>query len=427
MFLEFRPNFVFKVTNECEIIEGEWVLSSDSTLLVIRIPDSPDPLNQLEDEWVVTWLSDTEMHFIEQDDKGDEEFQLKVAPLQSISCQSCENFTNILTDSTWSITSLVGGANDVTEGSFGSYMEFGLDGKVILHIDDKQFIGYWAVTDNCHTLEIQWAEDQMLPELYNRLANAWYINETTFDFISLENIDTDAKLQITKGQVIDCKEIHNSLLNTSWYIDYMAINTDDVSTSFIGTGLTFLENGQLATEVIVGPAVLGSWGLTGDCSGLLLDIQAGQLTELSREWIITDITNDKITLVYEEGSLRMELHLIKGQPKLSIECTEFIDYILEGSWAVKKYKENEQSDNRFEGYNYQFKEDGRLIAWNSEHEIIGRWYPIRDCGYIIIEIDQNSAMKDMAGKWRIENYNDNSIIMVYVKMSKTRTVELIRN
>ena len=33
VFVEFQPNFIFRVTNECNVVEGEWALSSDSTLL----------------------------------------------------------------------------------------------------------------------------------------------------------------------------------------------------------------------------------------------------------------------------------------------------------------------------------------------------------------------------------------------------------
>ncbi len=428
VFLEFLPHFVFKITKECEIVEGEWILSSDSTLLVIRIPDSPEPLGQLEDEWVITWLTDSEMNFIEQDDKGDEEFSLQVVPFQALSCQSCDNFTNILTDSIWSITMFTGGANEVTGETRGSYLDFKDDGVVVLHIEGEELVGMWAITDKCQTLVIQWQDDQMLPMPYHLLENTWIIQQTNNQFIAFENETSDASLQITKGRIPLCDELQANMLNTSWFIDYMVINDDDVSENFIGTGLTFLENNQLATEVVVGPAVLGEWILTGNCDQLRLNIQAGQLTELSREWIITDIQDEKITLVYEEGTLRMELHLNKGKPILTIKCIELINYLVQGEWSVKNYTENEKgTDTRFEGYNFQFKKDGELFIWNSDTEIAGTWYPIRNCGYIVIEIDRNSVMGPMAGEWKIENYNDNGLTMVYDKMSKKRKVEFTRN
>lgn len=428
VFLEFRPNLIFKITKQCEIVEGEWILSSDSTLLVIRIPDSQEPLRQLDDEWVITWLTDSEMHIIEQDDKGDEEFHLQVVSLHSLSCQSCDNFINILTDSIWSITMLSGGANDVAEETRGSYLVFEENGEVVLHIEDEEITGSWAITDNCQTLVIQWLEDQILPEQYRRLENTWFIQQNDHQFMAFENEASDGRLQITKGHLPLCEDLLTNMLNTSWFIDYMVINDDDVSDNFIGTGLTFLENNQLATEVVVGPAVLGEWMLTGNCDQLKLDIQAGQLTELSREWIITDFKDEKIILVYEQGTLRMELHLNKGKPQLTAKCIELIEYIVQGEWSVKNYSENEQGDDPlFDGYYFKFKEDGELIIWNSDKKIAGIWYPIRDCGYIVIEIDRNSVMRRMAGEWKIENYRDNGITMVYDKMSTKRKVELIRN
>ena len=138
VFLEFRSNFIFKITKGCDIIEGEWILSSDSTLLVIRIPDGHQPLDQLDDEWVITWLTDSEMRFIEQDNKGDEEFHLSTAPLPAINCQSCENVVEILTDSIWAITSFTVGSNDMTEQTRGSYLDFNRNGDVILYHDYEE-------------------------------------------------------------------------------------------------------------------------------------------------------------------------------------------------------------------------------------------------------------------------------------------------
>jgi len=428
VFLEFRVNSIFKITSACEIVEGEWILSSDSTLLVIRIPGISEPLSQLEDEWVVTWLTDSEMHIIEQDDKGDEEFHFQVAPLQSLSCQSCDNITNVLTDSVWSITKLTGGANDVTNETRGSYLDFKENGMVVLHVDDEELIGFWAITDNCQTLVIQWDSELMLSDQYRRLENNWFIQQTDHKFIAFENESGDASLQITKGRIPQCAEIQSSLLNTSWFIDFMAINNDDVSDNFIGTGLTFLENNQLATEVSVGPAVLGEWVPNEDCDHLILNIPVGQLKELSREWIIIDIKDEIITLVYEEGTLRMELHLKMGKPELTTKCMELINYLVQSEWTVKNYSENGQvDDTRFDGYYFQFEEGGKLTTWNSDNNITGSWYPTNDCEYIVIKIDTNSVMGPLAEKWKIENYVDNSISLVYDKMSKKRTLELIRN
>ncbi len=428
VYLEFRPNFVFKITKECAVIEGEWILASGNTLLVIRVPDSQEPMSQLEDEWIITKLTDTEMHIIEQDDKGDEEFHFQVAPLQSLSCQSCDNITSILVDSVWSITMLAAGANDVTSETKGAYLDFQEDGLVILHIDEEELVAFWVITDNCQSLEIKWKDNQMLPKQYLRLEDTWSIQETDLQLIVFENEETDANLQIVKGRIPECPDLLSDMLNTSWFIDYMAINDDDLSGHFVGTGLTFLENDQLATEVVVGPAVLGGWMISGACDRLDIEIQSGQLKVLSRQWIITDIENEKITMVYEEGTLRMELHLKKGKPVRTDHCVELIEYIVQDKWSVKAYSEDDQSDDtRFKGYYFRFKENGHLNTWNSDQQVTGKWYPINSCRSLVIEIDKNSIMEPLAGEWEIEQYRDNSITLVYEVMGKTRTLELVRN
>ena len=427
VFLEFRPNFVFRVTSGCDVTEGEWILSSDSTLLVVRMPNSMEPLNQLADEWVITWLTDTEMRLIEQDNKGDEEFHLSTAPLRAISCQLCNNISKVLTDSIWSITKFAGTENDFTEEARGSYLDFEESGDVTMHVDGNEIQGHWALTDQCSTLVIQWKDGQVYPELYCQLADSWYIHEAGNESVLLEN-ENIAELDLSKGPIPDCQELHKGILNTSWSIDHMSINQDDVSGNFRGTGFTFLEGNQLATEVLVGPAVLGSWLLSGNCDQLSVEIQAGHLKELSRDWSIIDIHDNEITLVYEEGALRMEMTLKKGKPEITQECLEFINFLTEQQWYFSSYTDGEKTPNTlFDGYNISFKDDGDVVVWNNDQEIVGKWFPIRDCTQIVVMIDRESDAGVLAGKWTITDSNYKEISMVYEKMDMNRSIELRRD
>ena len=233
---------------------------------------------------MVTWYSDTEMYLIEQDDKGDEEFHLEVAPLQALSCQSCDDITQALTGSDWSITLLNTQTNDATRDVRGSYFQFDNDGGVVLHHNDEELTGSWAIIDNCQTLVIQWSENQVYSESYENLENSWQLSQNDYDFMVFQNEDNDGTLELTMGQISQCMELESSVLNTSWFIERVLINMDDVSANFVGSGMTFLENNQLATDVPIGPAVLGEWILSGECDQLTLHIQAGLLSELSRTW-----------------------------------------------------------------------------------------------------------------------------------------------
>jgi hypothetical protein len=427
VFIEFRENFIFRITKGCDVIEGEWILSSDSTLLVIRVPDtSSESLKQLEDEWVVTWLTDNEMHFVEQDNKGDEEFHLSVAPLPALNCATCDNLMGILTDSVWSITSFITGANDLTEESRGSYLDFSPNGEVVLYTDYEENVGLWAVTDQCQLIQIQWLDDQLIDDFYSNLEDSWFIKSFDNTAIFLES-ESSSNLQITKGRIPDCETTYQDLLNTSWSIDYMSINEDDVSDNFLGTGFTFLEDNQLATEVIIGPAILGGWTIEGECNQLTLNIQAGQLKELSRAWVITSMEPDVMVLVFEEGTLRMEMHWRTGKPQVSDQCADLLDYLLEESWDIEKFTNDDQpSDHEIEAYHLIFNADGSLIVYDADTEITGRWYPSRNCQYLVVEIDKNSPAHGLSGTWEIEKREDQKIKLVYDKMSKRKTLELIK-
>jgi hypothetical protein len=242
---------------------------------------------------------------------------------------------------------------------------------------------------------------------------------------TLEN-SNNGELELMQGIVPPCQDLHASMLNTSWSIDFVSINEDNVSGNFSGTGFTLLENNQLTTEVLIGPAVLGGWMLTGNCDRITFDIQAGQLKELSREWMITSADYHTITLVHEDGSLRMEMHLRKGAPELSANCLELINHLEHGKWIIRKFTtNNSDSSAQFQTYDFQFKKDGTILVKNKTEEITGRWHPIRDCEQLRIEFDLKNSLSDLTGKWKVELF-ENGITMVCVKMQVTRTVEMVR-
>lgn len=423
VFLEFRPNAVFRITKGCEIIEGKWVLSNDSTVLVIRLPDPPEPLIQLEDEWVVTWLSNTELRLVEQDYKGDEEFHLQVAPLQALNCQTCHNLNTMLADNDWSITKFAAFDREFTDESRGAYLDFHINGEVVLYSGDHEIPGNWVLTDNCQTLVLKWYDDNSYYGHYQEMEDNWFILDITNEHISLETDDHD-RLELSMGKLQDCSQLRTELLNTSWTIDFMTINEDDVSQYFLGTGLTLLENNQLATEVLVGPAVLGDWQITGNCDHLVIQIQTGQLKELSREWVITEAYDDRLILVFEEGTLRIEMHLKKGVPRPSTDCLQFIDLVTR-EWVVNNFTENQSvQDNEYQGYHILFKDDGEVLIWNNEDEFSGTWHPVMDCRLIVLHMEDEVIAQKLNGKWRIEKIDDNEIIMVYENKDLTRTVKL---
>jgi hypothetical protein len=425
VFLEFRPSFVFRVTHGCDVVNGEWVISNDSSLLVIRLPDNVEPLDQLEDEWVITWMSDTEMHIVEQDDKGDEEFHLKVAPLQSLSCQSCEELSHELIKHDWSITSFSTQAKQYTEESRGGFLDFEEDGEVVFHINGETITGSWALVDQCQTLVIQWLEDNSYADLYLQLEDHWIISGIDQNTMVLESNNAN-RLELSKGRLPSCEVLHGSMVNTSWSIDFVSINDDDVSENFLGSGLSLLENNQLATDVFIGPAVLGQWILSGNCDQLTLQIEAGQLKELSKQWVITELTSDRITLSFEEGALSMQMRLVREKPEPTQKCLDLLEKLKNKHWSVKKFVEDGSVVyNKLQYYKFQFMEDGQLLAYDDQNEIYGTWYPTMNCGRIVFQIEDRSVVTKLNGNWQIEMVEEDRIILVYEKTATSKTVELI--
>ena len=105
-----------------------------------------------------------------------------------------------------------------------------------------------------------------------------------------------------------------------------------------------------------------------------------------------------------------------------------LDYLVGIQWSVQQFTDTEQASNdAIIDYKLKFREDGSMIAYNTNTEITGRWHPSRDCNYIVIDMDRNSAVHSLSGVWKIETHKDNVITLVYEKMSKKKTLEIIRN
>ena len=431
VYLQFLPNLRLAIIQGCETWEGEWIISPDSTLLVIRMPDNtPPPLDQLEDEWIITKLTDNNLIIIEQDDKGDEEFHMQTAPLRALSCVDCSDFTNVLTDSVWSVTVFENSQVTQADALKGFYLQFFPDGTFVASSDSYEASGEWAVTDNCQKLVLEWTNDALTENVLVNLAREWIILEYDMQVISVESDDEAGfRMVMKKGRFPNCDELTTSLHNTSWFISKFTINGDVVTPQFTGTGLTFLPNNQLATEVIIGPAVLGGWLLAGECDILILDIQAGILTELSREWTIMEINDQVIKLVYEENTLRMVMHLTRGNPAIPTACVSIINAFTNKSWTVASFLDNGTEDTeKFEGYHFNFNLDGSLLINNPNNDdVTGSWSLIRGCQVISLDIGNSGPFDEINHQWYIESYNDYEIVLVYSNNDKNQELVLVHN
>jgi len=427
VYLEFQPNFRLAVIDGCETYEGEWILSSDSTLLVIRMSNAQVPLNQLDDEWVITRLTETELRIIEQDDKGDEEFHFKTAPLRALSCEDCQDFTNTAADSIWSVTLFKNNLVNQTDELRGSYLRFNVDGTFLFESNSLTYNGDWAVTDNCEKLVLEWTEEPPSSVGFGPLDREWYVDHYDSELMEFYAADeSEYELQLTKGLFPHCSEESEALHNTSWFIKKVIINSDDVSDQFRGTGFTFLTNNQLATEVIVGPAVLGSWMFTGDCDEFVLDSRLESLQELNRQWLVLERSNQVIKLEFEENTLKIELELASGIPVIMPWCNNLINILQDTKWKVDSFIDNEEDQSSdFSSYQFDFNAAGSLVITDDNQQIDGQYGLVRGCQVLDLDLDLNGPLGAFNGNWILEEFNSYEIRLIYSKGDQTKELVLV--
>ncbi len=408
VYLQFLPNFRLSVTKGCQEFEGEWVVSPDSTFLVVRMNNVPAPLEQLSDEWVIANITNDQFHIIEQDDKGDEEFRFEIAPLRAINCQECREFQNIVTDSVWSVAWLQSPTDNLTADFKGNYLKFQGNGLITWFAEDMQETGDWAVTNDCQLLTLDWGQEPIYQN--GELAKSWLI--TTFDqtSISLQSKDNaDHNMRLIKGRFPACHDQTESFINTQWYINKFYVEGEDISDQFVGTGFTLLDNNQLVTEVLVGPAVLGTWVVGGDCDQLLVDLQVESLQQLSRNWTIKKIEDQSIYLVHEN----MEVKLSKGAPMSSEICNSIISIIKDGRWNVSRFRIDSQEKELLQSFTLQFQPDGNLMAEEGEDDFHGSWSLLKGCEQLSIDFGDTDVLVDLNADWYIEQFKKDEIKLKY--------------
>ncbi len=428
VYLEFQPNFRLAVINGCESYEGEWILSSDSTLLVIRMPGAIAPLDQLNDEWVITRLTDTELRIIEQDDKGDEEFHFATAPLRALSCESCNDFTNTATDSVWSVTVFKSVQANQTDELQGSFLRFNPEGTFVFETDAVVYLGDWAVTDNCQRLVLEWADLPPSTASFQELDREWFIDSYDLESMKFSAVDESGyELQLSKGRFPQCTEEAVALHNSSWFIHKVIINSDDVSDQFVGTGFTFLPNNQLATEVIVGPAVLGSWMFAGECDQFVIDSRLESLQELNRTWYIVEQTPNLITLVFEENTLNIELQLKVGIPVVLPWCNARINTMLDGTWKIAEFTDDGADIAAdFEEYKFVFNSDGGLDLAYGNQSSEGSWELLRGCRVLGLSVGDADPLSQLNGHWNIEHTKNYEVKLILTTGDQVKELVLVQ-
>ncbi|MGI9543541.1 MAG: hypothetical protein ACR2MX_09795 [Cyclobacteriaceae bacterium] len=413
VFLEFfQDNYLIVTDSSCTTQEGEWALSTDSTLLVIRLKN--DRWKDLDDEWVVTAIDDNQLKIIDND--AQEEFHFIAVDAVDTECLDCGDITEILTDGPWVVDHYRRGDTVGTQLFSRFYFRFKSDGQFLIATDQSETWGTWRVIGNCNNIKVAIDQDVFPHSIMNE---DWFILEFTNREIILrdERSNIIEEIRLRRGlPPKDCRELKETLGQDVWHIESFSVNYGaSVADEFAGLTLAFSPNDSLSLAPIAGDGLIGSWKIDGqECEFITIHVDESELyEELKGTWFIKKITHEQVVLLREVGSILFEMILVVGEGRPAAICEELIGVLI-GEWKVSHFDEDGDTiTGEFENYDFIFKEDGSLKVIRDDDPITGNWRIAGYCQKLAIDISGSGRLDKVDEVWIITEVNNEKIKLVY--------------
>ena len=278
VFLEFfQDNYLIVTDSTCSIQEGEWVLSTDSTLLVIRLKN--DRWKDLDDEWLVTAIDGNQLKIVDND--AQEEFHFIAVDAIDTECHNCDDLTGILTDGPWVVDHYRRGDTVGTQLFSRLYFRFKNDGGFLIKSDQSEVWGTWRVIGNCNKIKVAINEEIFPHSIMNE---DWFILEFDNREIILrdERSNIIEELHLKRGlPPKECHDLKEVLGKDVWHIESFSVNYDATFTDeFAGLTFAFLPNDSLLLNPIAGDGLIGTWKVDGqECEFVTIGLDESELYE----------------------------------------------------------------------------------------------------------------------------------------------------
>ena len=313
----------------------------------------------------------------------------------------------LMTSQIWKVEYFSNDPQRAMAGFQGSFLEFNMDNTFdLINSNSQVFTGEWALSSTKDLLVIR--SDGKIPEPYNEIENEWIILIADSENVRIQERDPKGAEEFNFIPAIDheipniCEEITGLMSNKSWRIQHLIIANNVRTADYEDFEFSF-QNGARAIATAGATTLEGSWNAGIRCNKFHLGFyQYEGLKEIAGLWQLSYFTESTIKLVMNRGQLNWEMRLVAGTNIVDNLCEEAESNIRGGSWTVSKFVSgNDSFSDEFSGYFFQFKDEGELIAFNSDKEFKGNWSLVNNCEKIPISIDGDAVLNQINGDWQL--------------------------
>ncbi len=424
-FLEFNADNTFDLVNsDHELFTGEWALSQERDLLVIRSDGKIEaPYDEIENEWIILIAENNHIRIQERDPKGSEEINFTTASNHEIP-NMCEGITDLIKKKEWHIQRFVMAGEDITSWFSNFELVFDTEARATATNGSNTFNGSWQPGIRCDKFQLGFDHVSVL----NPISHLWklsYFTENTISLTLTKDSFTWEMILVTGQNLADnlCEQAESIVKAGSWKVSKFVTGNDNYSNDFKDYLFRFNANGQLVASA-ENTEFIGDWSLVNGCRNMPLDIRGNDfLDKVSEDWKLVLVSENLINLIAETENRKKEIQFTK-LPEPTDLCDSLIkQFGREQAWQVSSYKvNNEDLSEQLKGIAITFNKDGTLILTNGDHKNEGDWNIKEDCTKVEIKLQSGGIVNKILGEWYITEVTEKKIILVYE--SETERIEL---
>lgn len=315
----------------------------------------------------------------------------------------------------------------------GAFLAFNTNNTFDLINKHKEvYTGQWALSSSKDLLVIR--SDGKIPEPYKEVENEWIILNAEDDNIRIQERDPKGTEEFEFNVAADeevpnvCTDITNLITDKKWRIQHLVVANSIKTTEYEKFEFTFDSSARaVATAANVG--LEGSWHAGIRCNKFHLGFyHYTELNEISGLWQLSYFTESTIRLVMNREGLNWEMRLITGPGGFDNLCDEAESTLMGGSWTISKFiSGNDSHESDFTGYFFQFKEEGKLLAFNNDAEYTGNWSLVDGCRQMPLTIEGNYVLDKINGSWQLVVVSNGLIKLAAEGENSKKEVQFVRD
>ena len=339
----------------------------------------------------------------------------------------------LMTSQIWEVEYFSNGPQSPSIGFQEVFFEFNTGNTFdLINGGSRVFTGQWALSNEKDLLVIR--SDGKIPAPYSEVENEWVIlNADSNNIRILERNPKGAEeLDFSPAHAREipnvCEDITNMMGGKEWHIQELLTGGNVGAQDYESFEFAF-ETGSIAIAKAGAVELEGSWNTGISCNKFHFGFdQYAELKGISGLWQLSYFTENTIKLVMDKGQQNWEMKLVAGPNFSNNLCDEARSVIKGGSWTISKFVAgNDSYDSGFSQYLFQFKEEGKLLAFSNDAEFTGTWSLFGGCEKMSFDIDEDTVLDKINGEWQLVLVSSELIKLIAEAENNKKEVQFSRD